>query len=282
MKRNLLFLLALMALPFSLFAQSEEDDMYFVPSKKTKTETRVSTVPTAPRVQRTVTRVTAVKTDTLPDYHTGQLRDVDDYNRRSTGRITEIHVGNDTLYVDADSSYVEGYSYEEQPYYEDNFYDNDYYYSSRMMRFHNYFPYDPWYWDFAYGWYDPWYDPWYGFYGRFYPYGWYSWSSWGWGWRHYPGWDLAWGHGGLRRPYRADGGPIFNGGHRSGGRGNTGGYASRGGTRGGRTYASEITRSGARASVRNSGTRSSGSFPQFRFTHHSRHSWSSYRHTFLS
>ena len=136
--------------------------------------------------------MTAVKTDTLPDYHTGQLRDVDDYNRRSTGRITEIHVGNDTLYVDADSSYVEGYSYEEQPYYEDNFYDNDYYYSSRMMRFHNYFPYDPWYWDFAYGWYDPWYDPWYGFYGRFYPYGWYSWSSWGWGWRHYPGWDLAW------------------------------------------------------------------------------------------
>ena len=107
MKRNLLFLLALMALPFSLFAQSEEDDMYFVPSKKTKTETRVSTVPTAPRVQRTVTRVTAVKTDTLPDYHTGQLRDVDDYNRRSTGRITEIPVGNDTLYVDADSSYVE-------------------------------------------------------------------------------------------------------------------------------------------------------------------------------
>lgn len=250
MKRNLILLLALSSLPYASRAQGADDDMYFVPGKaKAKTEKAVTLPATTATRQRPV--VTGEVTDA--DYHTGQLRDVDEYNRRGAGKdgvVTRL-VG-DTLYVTSTDStgarvvsrYAPGDSRDEaygtEPdggyrYRDDDagYYDDDYYYTARLYRFHGLAWRDPFLWDISFGWYDPWYDPWYGWCMPYYRYGYWGWYDWGWGWGHHPGWDCGWGpHGHYRdfiprRPSLA----YRNHGER-GGRYMTGGTA--GGTRAGR------------------------------------------------
>lgn len=159
-----------------------QDDMYFVPKKA-----KAVTMPVEERMPVV--------------YSSGQLRDVDEYNRRGEFRSDYQVLGVDSLPIDtfefepggyADTLFVDGgggYGYED-----------DYAYSRRMSRFDDFYGYVPgyygwygpyWYgrpyWHSYYGWYDPWYDPWY--------YGWYG--AWGYGW-HYP---VYW-HTSYYRPYR--------------------------------------------------------------------------------
>ena len=266
MKTRMMFLLVLSALPLTMLAQSTDDDMYFVPGKKkAKTEKTVKPI----RVDTTPVESSA---DADADYHTGKLRNVDEYNRRggsSSDKVTTRLVG-DTLYVSTvDSSgnavasrYAPGEKMDEaygvdpesSDRYRDEagYYDDDYYYSSRLYRFRGRYFYDPFMWDICYGWYDPWYDPWYGWYMPYYHYGYYSWFDWGWGWHHHPGWDCGWGPHGYYRDFmpRRPSLAYRNHGER-GGRYMTGGTA--GGTRAGRVGTSRMGSSGRYESV--AGTR---------------------------
>lgn len=218
MKRNLILLLALSVLPGTLWAQSADDDMYFVPGK-TKAKTEKTTKPSRPVVTSQSTEVDDA--DANADYHTGQLRDIDEYNRRGAGQdgVTARLVG-DTLYVtstDSTGSQVatryapgqqidEAFGVDPEPdgrYRDggDGYYDDDYYYTSRLYRFRGYAFRDPFMWDICYGWYDPWYDPWYGWCMPYYHYGYYSLFDWGWGWHHHPGWDCGWGYHAYYRDF---------------------------------------------------------------------------------
>lgn len=192
MRRKIQFLIALLSVPLVLNAQTVDDDMYFVPSKKKATETKTTVSQTSQPTMRQTLRVPVSHVDTVADYHTGALRDVDDYNRRGTKMSARLE--GDTLYLDtiAERRAPAYRDYDDEGYYDDyGYYDDDYIYSSRLMRYRGYHFYDPFMWDFCYGWYDPWYDPWYGWYGPYYRHGFYSWYDWGWGWHHRPGWDLS-------------------------------------------------------------------------------------------
>lgn len=274
MKRNFIMLLALVVLPYNIaLAQSTDDDMYFVPSKK---KAKVETP--APEVRKTVSSTpssASVDKDEV-DFHTGNLRDVDEYNRRGNDaeRVTTRLIG-DTLYVTTTDStgaevvvrYNDGdissdreladsgdkYRYDDEV---DGYYDDDYYYSTRLYRFRGIAWRSPFLWDVCYGWYDPWYDPWYGWYMPYYHYGFYSWFDWGWGWHHHPGWDCGWGHHGYYRdclPHR----PTLayrNHGER-GGRYMTGGnIASTRAGRVGSTRLGSTTRSNSYATTRSQRT----------------------------
>lgn len=232
MKRNLLVMLAIGALPFVADAQTD-DDMYFVPKKKTESNPRISNLPVRVVNVGAVGEMPAEVADTVADYHIGELRDVDEYNRRGDSQVL-TRMSGDTLYVrsadGSETAYTEdGVAMKESGnnndnYYGDNYYSDDFHYSSRLHRYHGYYYTDPFFWDFTYGWYDPWYDPWYGWYAPYYRYGYISWYDWGWGWHCHPGWDLAWGHhgcyhdhihhpgwpGNFGRPYRSVSHPMMN------------------------------------------------------------------------
>ncbi len=228
--------MAILALPFAIYAQN--DDMYFVSSKK-KIDQK------AERSERSQTRhrdaSSAWEGTEDADYHTGSLRDVDEYNRRGSSQV-RARLQGDTLYVQSNETLPE------QEYvvrYEDNYavdepYCDDYRFSMRLSRYHGFYHYDPFMWDVCYGWYDPWFDPWYGWYGPYYRHGWYSWCDWGWGWGHAhlgwhhgwgPGWHHGWGPAAPPRPQRPGGSAFANNGRRPGTVGSTP-------NRGGRNYAS--------------------------------------------
>ena len=197
MMKKKLFLLFVLAGAMPLTMMAQDDDLYFVPSKK-KVETTGSSV-----------RNTAER----PTYYAGSNRDIDEYNRRGKFRssyqmigtdslgndIIEFHEGTgiypDTVFVDSMWMAKNGY----------NDFDNDFTYSRRMSRWDDYYGwydpwfyghwgwrplgyyswYDPWYYG-PYGWYSSWYDTWYyGYYGWGYPYG---WGRYGWGYPYYYGW----------------------------------------------------------------------------------------------
>ena len=256
MRRKIQFLIVLLSVPLVFNAQTVDDDMYFVPSKNKVTETKTTVSKTTQPTTRQTLRVPVSRVDTVADYHTGALRDVDDYNRRGTKMAARLE--GDTLYLDnVDERETPAYrDYDHQGYYDDyGYYDDDYIYSSRLMRYRGYHFYDPFMWDFCYGWYDPWYDPWYGWYGPYYRHGFYSWYDWGWGWHHRPGWDLGWYHGwypggyyGYHYPHHR--GYIYSNGGRRLGSGSSG-YASRAGSRGGRVSAPTRSR-GAQYGTRGS------------------------------
>lgn len=195
--RKKLFLLFVLAGAMPLTMMAQDDDLYFVPSKKT-VETKGSSV-----------RNTADK----PTYYVGSSRDVDEYNRRGKFRssfqkigvdslgndIIEFHVGSD---IYPDTAYVDTTWTASKAYGNGNDYDGDYTYSRRMSRWDDYCGwYDPWFYG-HWGWrplgYYSWYDPWY--YGP-YGYGWYSswYNPWyygyyGWGYPYYPGWGYPYWH----------------------------------------------------------------------------------------
>ena len=193
MKRLLLISMIAAMLPLSLVAQ--DDDLYFVPTKKS--------------VEK-VTDNYGIPTDV---YYSGSNRSIDEYNRRTKSHYEVIGADstlNDTISFTA-----------EKGVYPDSISDEDFELTKKMSRFEDYRLSDyeafwagysagrydwawhsPWYY-IRYGWYDPWYwnNPYY--------YGWYS--PWYYGWNspwyygYYRPWHYGWGY-----PYYY-GGPIYSG-----------------------------------------------------------------------
>lgn len=158
-----------------------QDDIYFVPKKGMK-ETR-----------QDIQFVTSG----------GNLRNVDEYNRRGDFKSTYYNLNNDSLLVDVFSLDTGEYADSLKTEYDVGTYDleEEYACSRRMNRFDDFYWYDPWsvywhrpyyiygspYWHAYYGWYDPWFDPWY--------YGWYR--PWGYGW-YYPAYrPVSYYYGGI-------------------------------------------------------------------------------------
>lgn len=218
-------------LPLSMMAQ--DDDLYFVPKKKAKTEG--------------TTEKSGLPIDT---YYSGSDRSVDEYNRREMSSYIAIE-GDSTKSDIVDFNAVKGV-------YPDSLESEDYELTKKMARFDGYDLsnneifwagynagrsiwgwHSPWYYS-RYGW--GWYDPWLYGYG-YYP--WYSswWDPWyyGYGWR---GWYDPWYYGyGWGYPYYGYYGyygwgyPYYYGGGGGGGRyystGNAGTIDRRGSTHGG-------------------------------------------------
>ena len=191
MKKLMMFMLLLGALPLNMVAQ--DDDMYFVPTKENKAKEAKSY---------------GMPTNT---YYSGSSRNVDDYNRQVWSSVTPIDsAGNDII----DFSAVRGV-------YPDSISKDtaeDYKYTRCMTRFDDYTPSEaywegyrdgrwssPWYYSNWYWWYD--YDPWYWvspwYYGSYYS--WYSpWYYGRYGYR-VPYWYYGGGRGGryyASRPIR--------------------------------------------------------------------------------
>ena len=204
MKWYLFSLLMFWGVTVTVNAQDvDDDDMYFVSSKK-----KAAKKATSNSAAQNVVPVKVVKpvqdSESEADYHTGQLRDVDDYNRRGNSNSQVVaRLVNDTLYVttldstNQEQTYVYGKEKDGKYYEDENYYEDDYTYALRLGRYHRVVFVDPWYWDYCYGWYDPWYDPWYGWYAPYYRHGYYSWYDWGWGW-HY---RYTWGYPGYYHGY---------------------------------------------------------------------------------
>lgn len=177
MKKFFLVSILMGVLPLSMVAQ--DDDLYFVPKKKSA-KTITSRMP-------------------KEAYYSGSNRSVDEYNRRPS---TYEVIGNDTINDIIEFSGVQGV-------YPDSIESEDFALTKKMERFEDYnlsanaafwagynaglndwgwhspwyfsrYYYDPWYYKNWYGWYDPyylgyyanWYYPWYSWYG-----GWYGWAA---------------------------------------------------------------------------------------------------------
>ena len=214
MKKPVLVSLLMVFLPFLVMAQSN-DDLYFIPKKKTEKKV-TSGIPAKVVIEKEKTPTTVYtapgSTVVVKDVE-GNLRDVDEYNRRYTSRDNTFSMENDTLYI------------EEKPYNERGEWVNgfegsqsDYEYAMRIIRFRNpryaipvssplywevvytlpswewnvfddgYYAYAfptytnrlwwDWRFDYSWGWRSSWYyNSWYG------PRYWYG-SYWG-GWPHY-------------------------------------------------------------------------------------------------
>ena len=201
MKRLLLISMIAGMLPLSMVAQ--DDDLYFVPKKKS------------------VEKVTDNYGIPANVYYSGSNRSVDEYNRRSRSHYEVIGADstlNDTISFSA-----------EKGVYPDSISDEDFKLTKEMSRFDDYRLSDnaafwagynagrydwawhsPWYYT-RYGWYDPWYygrfgwyDPWYYGYGwyspLYYGYGWYDPWYYGYGW-YSPGYYAWYGVGRVGRRY---------------------------------------------------------------------------------
>ena len=154
MKAKVITLMLLSALCLSAYAQ--DDDMYsFSSKKKAQKNTTTTTVKSRPSSYD----FDMDDNDAEADYHIGQLRDVDEYNRRSSsGGTASYRLEGDTLYVNTDSSQSDAVSYNSgyNDCYYDGFYDGDFTYTSRLARYRCFCLSDPYYWDY-YGYYSPWY-----------------------------------------------------------------------------------------------------------------------------
>lgn len=175
MKNKMMVMLLLGALPLTMVAQ---DDMYFVPSKKS------------------AVKVTAGNDRSTSTYYSGSNRSVDDYNRRGAGSSYYQVQPNETMGDDIidfsaeqgvypDSAQVEDFALTRQMSRWDGYtpaetywlgyndgcsdmlsWHSPWYYSSFYPWYDSYWYWnDPWYYR-HYGWYSPWYDPWY--YGGYY------------------------------------------------------------------------------------------------------------------
>ncbi len=212
MKKLLLISMLIGALPFTM--QAQDDDLYFVPKKKSVEKSVVEPSPT----------------------YTDNSRSIDEYNRRMTSSYQVID--GDTTKIDSLRSDIITFN-GEKGVYPDSL-SEDYELTKKMSRFDDYqladnaafwagyqagldtwswhSPwyysrygwyggwYDPWYSPYyynrwRYGWYDPWYDPWYysyyGWYDPWYygPYGWYDPYYYGWGYRYWGGGYIVGGSG---------------------------------------------------------------------------------------
>ena len=149
MKKIVFLSLFALALPaMEALAQSNDDDLYFIPSKEK--EELVKSTPAKQEVTRNT--YTSPNTTVVVRDRKGNTRDVDEYNRRYEARDNEFVMEDDTLFVqekaqpDLDGEWVNG---------EFNGSDADYEYAERIIRFRN--PRyaisvsSPLYWDVVYG-----------------------------------------------------------------------------------------------------------------------------------
>ena len=188
MKKSVLVSLLLACLPLFVMAQSN-DDLYFIPKKNEKKVTSGTPAKVVIEKDKAPTTVYAEPGSTVVVKDVkGNLRDVDEYNRRYTSRDHTFSMENDTLYI------------EEKPYNERGEWVNgfegsqsDYEYAMRIIRFRNpryAIPLSsPLYWDVVYtlpSWEWNVFDD--GYYAYAFPtYSnrlWWDWrfnSSWGWG-----------------------------------------------------------------------------------------------------
>lgn len=209
MKRSIVFLMALsLATPASVWAQGYDDEMYFVPSKKDKSEeSKIEIVTTAADgdaaassggVRLSGGNAGGSSASAYAPASPGSVSDfdVDAYNRRSGSGATDSYAG-EADYSEAGSP---GYAEEDTDGSGDVdvlLLDDGATYTARIIRFHNptlriyldspYWIWDP-YWDYVY---DPWYyRPWYySSYWGFHYGGWYWGTYWGWypSWHYHPG-----------------------------------------------------------------------------------------------
>ena len=208
MMNKMMVSLLLGVLPMTMVAQ--DDDMYFVPSKKS------------------AVRATAGHDGPTSTYYSGSSRSVDDYNRRGGGSYYQVipgdTTGNDVIDFSA-----------EQGVYPDSAQTEDFALTRQMTRWDGYTPsetywqgysdgrsdalwHSPWYYSSFYPWYDSywyWNDPWY-----YRHYGWYS------------PWYDPWYYGGhyWHHPYWYGGFHYVGGFHHGGGGGRTSLYARNGNT----------------------------------------------------
>lgn len=182
MRRILWTLLAVLTtLPATAWAQT--DDLYYLP-KKEKAKTTVATTERNTATKSPSNAQTIVVRDVK-----GNVRNVDEYNRRYSSRDYQISTSNDTVYLDERpynerGEWVNGFNGSE----------DDYEYAMRLVRFRN--PRyaisvsSPLYWDVVYGGYGMWdwnvYDD--GMYAYVFPtytnrlwWDW-RWNRWGFGW----------------------------------------------------------------------------------------------------
>lgn len=130
MKKIVLFSLLMACLPFMALAQSGNDDLYYIPKKKEKKE-KVETKNVVKTEQVSVAgNGTQVTTPVVVRDVNGNVRDIDEYNRRYSSRENEFTYENDTLYI------------QEKPYLEQGEWINgfegsqeDYDYAMRIIRF---------------------------------------------------------------------------------------------------------------------------------------------------
>ena len=197
MKKIVWISLMMAFLPIGLMAQNANDDLYFIPKKKKENTAKVVVVK-----EKTPTTVygSSGSTVVVKDVD-GNLRDVDEYNRRYTSRDNSFTMENDTLYI------------EEKPYNERGEWVNgfegsqsDYEYAMRIVRFRNpryAIPVSrPLYWEVVYtlpSWEWNVYND--GFYAYAFPTFtnslWWDWRySWNWGW-HSPWYYSSWYTPGL-------------------------------------------------------------------------------------
>ena len=198
MNSRILVSLMLGALPLTMVAQ--DDDMYFVPAKKS----------TAVRTQ------TSVAPRPAPVYYSGSNRDVDEYNRRGGSYyqvVSNDSTGNDIidfngeLGVYPDSVQTEDYALTRQMSRWDGYEPEEAYREGyRDGRMNSLSWHSPWYYSSYYPWYDPWYyDPWYyGYYGWYG--GWYD--PWYYGYSYYHPWYHSYWYGGYYPYYGGGGGYI--------------------------------------------------------------------------
>lgn len=209
MKRNVVKLMVLLfILSGTAVAQSEVDDVYFVPTKKEKeTETPASRlVETAKSVESESTVNNSI--NVVVRNSQGRQVDIDEYNRRYTSDKNDFSIENDTLYIDElPDSDLEGQWVNEFQGTRD-----DYEYAVRLIRFHDpayAIPVgSPLYWDVVYGvglfpsWdWNVYYDGMYAYVFPTYsnPLWWdwryNSWGRWRWRWTYWSWYDPWWGWG---------------------------------------------------------------------------------------
>lgn len=207
-----------------------QDDMYFTPKKKAKTQSQgVITSEVVDVDAPSRYRISVDASDEDDAYYGGSDRDVDEYNRRGTygaqrqSQYEEIGVADSvTISRDEYDDYVnsrnmqrfDGYSglsvVVNDPWYYDSWYGP--YYNSWRWGTSWYYP-----WYTSYSWYDPWYSSWYD--------PWYRSSYWGWhygsyygGWRSHYTWHTPYYGYRYRGGYVNTRGGIVNG-HRASSRG---------------------------------------------------------------
>ena len=133
-------LMSFVLLPWDIGAQNVVDDLYFVPSKKEnvkeeKQEQKVVPVEEIVVESNTPTTVYASSGNTtvvIKD-RKGNMRDVDEYNRRYDSDDYEFSAQNDTLYIEEkpadalDGEWIGGFEGSQ----------DDYEYATRIIRFRN-------------------------------------------------------------------------------------------------------------------------------------------------
>lgn len=187
--KKILSLMLLAAVGF-MPATAQDDDVYFVPSKSSKTSQKDRS-----NFSSQAERIPVEASNTYDNLYEMSDRDIDAYNRRYA--VTDS--------IDAADDYAE-----------DN---EEGTYTRRLVRFHSptvgVYVSSPYYDVVAdYYWYDPWFTPWYysPFYGPSYAWTWSPWAyDWYWGWGWHTWWHDPWYHHHHHYWYDTAWRPSFNG-----------------------------------------------------------------------